>query len=66
VVERSGRLFNHADPDDMTDAQKAELSRVQDAWTTYSHSSPHNQALAVTGQSEFMKYFLDPTLQPDN
>ncbi len=59
-------VYNHADPDDMNDAQKAELSRVQDAWTTYYHSSEHNQALAVTGQSEFMKYFLDPTLKPDN
>ncbi len=59
-------VYNHGDPDDMTDAERAELSRVQDAWTTYSNSPQSQQVVAVTGQSEFMKYFLDPTLKPGN
>jgi hypothetical protein len=59
-------VYNHPDPDDMTAAQKAELDRVQDAWTRYNETPQSKQALAVTGQSEFMKYFEDPTLQPDN
>jgi len=53
------------DTSKMSDTDEAAAKKAQAAWTAYNHSQPSSQVLTLTGQSQFMKYFIDPKLAYD-
>lgn len=50
------------DTSDMSDSEKAQVRRMQEAWSDFLDSKPSNIALDLTYQGTFKSHFIDPEL----